>query len=265
MTVFICLANLLLFIALASPAAQWLNHPDAKAPRTANGEPDLTAPAPRTADGKPSLAGIWMRVRPPRRDNANNNNLLDYMPNGAVIPMRQQAEALYLRRRDVLLGAGRPSERCLPHGIPDAMLPGVPYKIVETPGLTLILYEEFARFRQVFTDGRAFPADMQPAWFGYSIGRWDDDVFVVETRGFNDRTWLDDTGHPHSDEMKTTERFRRIDFGHMELQVTIDDPVHYTRPFTATIPFDLLPDTELIEDVCDNERDSERVKSLIPQ
>jgi len=129
--------------------------------------------------------------------------------------------------------------------------------------MTLILYEQMSRFRQVFTDGRAYPVDPQPAWFGYALGKWDGDAFVIETTGFNDKTWLDDSGHPHSDAMKTTERLRRIDFGRLEMQITIEDPKTYTQPFTATIRFELLPDTELIEDVCDNERDAARIKDIV--
>jgi hypothetical protein len=258
----ICIRLLLVFVSGASMSAQWIHHTDPKTPRMADGTPNLTAPLTRTADGKPDLSGIWMRVPPLKRDNPANNNLLDYMPAGATISMRPEAAAMYQHRRDVL-GTGRPSERCLPHGIPDAMLPGVPYKIVETPGIVLILYEQLGRFRQVFTDGRAYPADAQPAWWGYSIGKWDGDAFLIETTGYNDKTWLDDSGHPHSDAMKTTERFRRLDFGHMELQVTIDDPKFYMQPFTATIPFEILPDTELIEDVCDNEKDAARISDIV--
>jgi hypothetical protein len=250
-------------IAAGSLEAQWLNHPDPKTPRTADGRPNLTAPAPRKPDGTPDLSGIWIRVAATRRDNPGNNNLLDYMPPGATISMHPEAEALYRHRRDVLLGATRPSERCMPHGIPDAMLPGVPFKFVETPGLMLILYEQLGRYRQVFTDGRAYPVDPQPAYLGYSLGKWDGDAFVIESTGFSDVSWLDDSGHPHSDAMKTTERFRRTDFGHMEMRVTIDDPKTYTEPFTATIPFELLPDTELIEDVCDNEKDAQRIQSIM--
>jgi hypothetical protein len=136
------------------------------------------------------------------------------------------------------------------------MLPGALFKFIETPGVTLLLYEEFNHDRQIFTDGRPFPADPQPAWFGYSVGTWEGDTFVVETKGFNDQTWLDDSGHPHTEAMRTTERFRRKDFGHMDLIVTIDDPKAYTKPWSVSIPLQLLPDTELAEDVCDNERDS---------
>jgi hypothetical protein len=119
-----------------------------------------------------------------------------------------------------------------------------------------LLYEEFNHFRQVFTDGRPFPRDMTPAWFGYSIGRWEGDTFVVYTAGYNDQTWLDDAGHPHTDQLHTTERFRRRDFGHMEMQVTIDDPKAYTEPWTAFIQLTFMPDTEMIEDMCDNEKDA---------
>lgn len=249
------LGFLLVVAGVSAVSAQWIQHPDPKTPRTADGKPNLSAPLPRTPGGKPDLSGVWIRVPVERRDNPDNNNLLDYMPAGATIPMRPETAALYRHRRDVLLGSGRPSERCLPHGIPDAMLPGTPFKMIETPGVTLILYEQLSRFRQVFTDGRKHPVDPQPAWLGYGIGRWDGDVFVIETAGFNDKTWLDDSGHPHSEAMKTTERFRRIDFGRMQLQVTIEDPQMYTQPFTVTIPLQILPDTDLIEDACDNEKD----------
>jgi len=135
------------------------------------------------------------------------------------------------------------------------VIPGVPLKIVQSPGLTLILYEEFARFRQIFTDGRQFPSDLNPAWMGSSVGKWEGDTLVVETRGFNDQSWLDDFGHPHTEALKTAERFHRINVGELEVLITIDDPNSYTKPWTVKIDLRLLPDTDLIEDVCDNERD----------
>ena len=131
------------------------------------------------------------------------------------------------------------------------------FKIVQDPGLFLVLYEEFARFRQIFTDGRDFPEEMSPAWFGYSVGRWAGDTLVVDSKGFNDLNWLDDAGHPHSEAMHTIERFRRRDFGHMEIQLTVDDPKTYTKPWTLTMQFQIMPDTELIEDVCENEKDAQ--------
>jgi hypothetical protein len=134
-----------------------------------------------------------------------------------------------------------------------------PWKIVQTPIVTLILFEEMNHYRQVFTDGRGFPKDPTPAWFGYSIGKWVGDTFVVDTTGFNDQTWLDDPGHPHTDALHATERFRRRDFGHLDIDITIDDSKAYTKPWTVTARFDLLPDTELIENVCDNEKDAQHM------
>jgi hypothetical protein len=248
----------LLFASLLPAAAQWIHYPTAGIPRNADGKPNLTAPVPRASDGKPDLSGLWLPTRtgariPPEQGSYAS---LQYFMGGATIPpMLPEADALY-RKRLAVFGAGRPSEHCMPHGIPDAMLVPGPVKFVQNPGVTFLLYEEFNHFRQVFTDGRDFPADMTPTWFGYSIGKWDGDTFVVDTKGYNDQTWLDDAGHPHTDALHTTERFRRRDFGHLELQVTIDDPKAYTKPWTATIQLNYMPDTEMIEDLCDNEKDA---------
>lgn len=169
--------------------------------------------------------------------------------------MNLEADTLF-RNRMRGQGAGRPSSKCLPHSIPDAMLIGAVFKIVQNPRLTLILYEEFNHYRQIFTDGRSLPDDPNPSWFGSSVGKWDRDTFIVTTVGFNDRSWLDDHGHPHSEFMRTSERFRRIDFGHMEMKLTVDDPKIYPEPWTATIQFRLIPDSDLIENICENERDA---------
>jgi hypothetical protein len=183
-------------------------------------------------------------------------NIENFLTADSSIVMLPAAESLY-REHGRLLGAGRPSERCLPHGIPDAMLiPGTPFKIVQTPGLTLILFEEFNHYRQVFTDGRPYPADFTPAWLGSSIGKWSRDTFIVETAGFNDQTWLDDSGHPHSDALRTTEQFRRINAGSMELLITINDSKTYAKPWTLHLDLRLAADTDLIEDICENERDN---------
>jgi len=252
--------TLLMVLLVVRPAfGQWMHYPTPGLPRTASGAPNLTGPAPRLPNGTPDLSGIWGSVQAAKRttdSGAAFMNLENALVSGSAISMLPSADAIYRERRRVE-SAGRPSERCLPHSIPDAMLiPSVPLKIVQTPGLTLILYEEFARFRQIFTDGRPFPADLNPAWLGSSIGKWDGDTLVVETRGFNDLSWLDDFGHPHTEALKTTERFRRINVGEMEVLVTIDDPQSYTKPWTVKIGLRLLPDTDLIEDVCDNEKDN---------
>jgi hypothetical protein len=130
---------------------------------------------------------------------------------------------------------------------------------VQIPGLTLVLYEEMTHFRQIFSDGRSLPQDPHPAMYGYSVGHWEQDTFVVHTTGFNDVTWLDDPGHPHTDALHVIERFRRKDYGTLEVQVTIDDPKAYTRPWTVTETFEFLPDTEIIENVCENEKDLEHL------
>jgi hypothetical protein len=235
--------------------AQWLSVPVPGTPRTADGKPNLKAAAPRTADGKPDLSGIWhadtMRY---------NENLL---PEGTQAPMLPWAAELYKHRVDTQ-GYDRPMTRCMPHGVPDAMtVAGLPFKILQMPSETVILFEEFHKYRQVHTDGRKLPVDPDPAYYGYSIGRWDGDTFVVETAGFKEGSWLDNGGHPHTESLRTTERFRRLDFGRMDLQVTIDDPKAYTRTWTSdTLHFQLSPDTELLEHLCENNRDVEHLENF---
>jgi hypothetical protein len=226
--------------------AQWLNYPTPGTPRTKDGKPDLTAAAPRTPDGKPDLSGIWRA--------ATDKYLINLAADGIEVPMQPWAEALYKQRQDNN-SKGRPTERCLPHGLPDFDALPVPIKLIQTPGMVVVLYEAYNHYRQIFTDNRPFTPDPQPTWLGYSSAKWEGDTLVVQTIGFNDLTWLDDGGHPHTEALRVTERFRRKDFGHMAIQVIVDDPKAYTKPWGATIPYDLLPDTELIEAVCANEKD----------
>lgn len=246
-------------VCVVSATAQWLDYPTPGIPRTPDGKPNLSARVPKAEDGKPDLSGLWQRMRNPnarRTALEMGPNLEDFMrPGEKIPPLLPSAEALHQQRMANFM-ADRPSARCLPHSIPDQMLIGVPMKIVQNRGLTLILYEEFARFRQIFTDGRSHPPVSQPAWLGYSIGRWEGDWFVVDTRGFNDKSWLDDSGRPHTEALHTIERFHRRDFGHLDVEVTIDDPQAYTKPWSFPMQFEFLADTEMIEDVCDNERDA---------
>jgi len=229
-------------------AAQWLKIPLPGTPRTTDGKPNLNAAAPRTADGKPDLSGIWSA------DSMRwNENLA---PEGTDAPMLPAAAEVYKHRVETL-GWNRPMLYCMPHGVPDAMtVAGLPFKILQMPGETVLLFEEFHVYRQIHTDGRQLPVNPEPAWYGYSIGRWEGDTFAVETAGFREGSWLDNNGHPHSDALRTTERFRRVNFGHLELEVTVDDSKTYSRPWKSDrIRFTLQPDTELLEHFCENNRD----------
>ena len=253
---FACSLVALIVLGSISGGAQWLNIPLPGTPRTADGQPNLAAPAPRTADGKPELSGIW-RLAPGQsvlRDIAVN------VPGGA--PLQPWARAVHEQRRRAE-GAGRPSERCLPHTVPDAMLiVNFPFKIIQTASVTVILFEEFNNWRQIHTDGRRLPVDPEPAWQGYSVGTWEGDTLVASTSGFKDEGWLDDYGTPHTDAFKTTERFRRVDFGHMQIEFTFEDAKAYTKSWSTTIRFDLVPDTELFDSHCDNERDHARITAI---
>jgi len=229
-------------------AAQWLSIPLPGTPRTADGKANLNAVTPRTTGGQPDLSGIW------RADSMRwNDNLA---PEGSDAPMLPWAAELYKHRVDTH-GYERPMTYCMPHGVPDAMtVAALPFKVLQTTGVTVLLFEEFHKYRQIHTDGRQLPVDPDPAWYGYSIGHWDRDTFVVETAGFKEGSWLDNNGHPHTDALHTTERFRRVNFGHMEVVVTIDDSKAYSRVWTSdTLRFTLQPDTELLEHLCENNRD----------
>jgi len=232
---------------VATPAvAQWLNYKMPGIPRTKDGKPNLAAPVPRMADGKPDLSGLWAI------------DGLGHATNLADADLLPEAEALYKKRLETYANDD-PAANCLPEG-PRSGLAGLdPLRIIQTRYLTTVLYET-GQFRLIHTDGRTLPKDMTPTWMGYSIGRWERDTFVVETTGYNDRTWLDFGGRPHSEALRVTERFRRIDFGHMQLEMTFDDPKTYRRPITIKMAVNFVPDDELIENVClENEKDRARL------
>jgi len=234
--------------ALALPLdAQWLNYPTPGIPRLPNGQPNLSAPAPRTADGKPDLSGVWSGPGPGSYDR---NIARDLSPKD----IQPWAEALYQQRvRD--MGKDAPRANCLPDPFPYYHMVDIA-RFVQAPGLMVVLYQGTTNsvHRTIFTDGRPLPKDPNPTWMGYSIGHWEGETLVVDTAGFNDRSWLDIEGHPHTDALHITERFHRRDFGHMDLEMTIDDPKTFTRPFTLKIPKTLQPDTDLLEAVCENDR-----------
>jgi hypothetical protein len=244
--------GLLTFLLCAALApAQWLDFPTKGIPRTADGKPNLTAPVPRTADGKPDLSGLWVAD--------NSRQLGNLAADVKDVPFQPWAEKLYNERR-ANLGKDDPEARCMPQGVPKVNTLPYPFKIMNMPGETVILYEMYYLYRQIHTDGRELPKDVaSPSWMGYSIGHWEGDTFVVETAGFNDQMWMDTNGHPHTEALHVTERFQRKDFGHMEVGVTIDDPGAYTKPWSTTIKQHLLPDTDLIEFVCEKNLDVEHL------
>jgi hypothetical protein len=248
----ICLAVVCVLAFRAE--AQWVNVPQAGTPRTPDGKADLTAPVPRTPDGKPDLSGIWRRPRGSQPGTGGQ----DGIGAGAEVLFQPSAEAVYKARGDNN-GKGMPSERCLPHGITKAFSVPEPFKIVHTPDLILILHEEFNHHRQIFTDGRRIPEGRAPTSFRYSRGAWDGNTLVVDTTGSLNDAWLDFRGHPATDALHLVERYQRRDFGHLEIQFTIDDPKAYRQPWSVTMTFDLLPDTELIEHICENERDAAHI------
>ena len=266
---------ILLAVVITSAHAQWLTYPTPGAPRLKDGKPNLSAPAPRV-HGKPDLSGIWEPEGSPRKILANLfppgvgllpggvnglgeddpqkyflNILADFKFEEA--PLTPAAREL-LRKN--LQGGNKVSTLCQPPAVPANDMVPSPFKIIQNPGVTLVLYEADMVFRQIYTDGRKHPLDPQPGFMGYSIGHWEGDWFVVDVMGFNDRSPLDAMGHSHSDAMKVTERFHRRDFGHMDVRITIDDAKTYTRPVTVEFTDLLLPDTDVFESFCsEDERD----------
>jgi len=243
------LASALALTTAVVAHAQWLNYPTPGVPRTADGKPKLDAPVPRTADGKPDLSGVWLPRGFYMVDLAQ-----DLKPGD--VPFQPWAAQIYQHRLDTL-GREDPQARCVLSGVPRENAIVYPFKIVNATNKTIIfLYEVLHSYRQVFMDGRSLPDEPNPAWMGYSIGRWDGDTLVVESKGFEERAWLDNNGHPATEALHLTERFLRRDFGHIDLQMTIDDSKAYTRPWTVTVPLVAQPDIELIEYACDeNEKD----------
>jgi hypothetical protein len=236
----------ILFFATLPLGAQWVHLQTPGIPRTADGKPNLTAPAPRTAEGKPDLSGLWGKAS----DKYYNNIAADQEP-GVV---QAWAEAFYQQRRKDF-GKDSMEALCLPFGPAYTTTPYRESRIIQTPAMLAILNDDLTH-RVIFMDGRQLEKDPNPSWMGYSIGHWDGDTLVVESNGYNEKTWLDSTGHPHTESLRVTERYRRTDFGHIELQVTFDDPKALTKPITAPIHMELVTDTEMLEYACaENEKD----------
>ena len=270
---------LITFLALATHTlnAQWVNYKAPGTPRLADGRPNLTARAPRT-NGKPDLSGVW-HVQPTSREEMKKlfgndvdtievpgmeidtiskyaiNIFQDLKP--ADWPVKPAVAEIVARRGDGKPEA-LPLTYCLPGGLPMSTMLSEVSKIVQAPGLILIMLE-LGGVRQIYTDGRTHVPAAAPSWLGYSVGRWEGDTLVVDTVGFNGKSWLDLIGHPQSEAMRLTERYRRRDFGHMDIDITIDDPTYYTRPFSVKVTHELQADDDILEYFCnENAQDRQR-------
>jgi hypothetical protein len=247
-------AAAIMVCAAGVASAQWDPYPWKRQPRTPDGKIDLKAPVQKTSYGKPDLSGFWLPENPVK----HLLNLAADMKE-EEIPLKPAARKVYNERIENN-GKDHPGATCLPSGIPEKDNIPDGLKIVQTEDLTLFLAESRTIYRQIFTDGRPLPKNPQPAWQGYSIGRWEGDTFVVETIGQNGKTWLDMRGLPASESLKVTERFTRRNIGRMDIEVTIDDPDNYSKPWKVNLVWALLPDAELIESICEeNNRDPQHM------
>jgi hypothetical protein len=262
----VVLCGVVLGAAVAPAHAQWERVRDRSLTWAEDGTPNLSAPAPRV-NGRADLSGVWVPDGDPLPPGVEAIEVGLEFPRhminiaadleGGQPPMRPEAAKIFESR----LNTEAPGAYCKPTGVPHLNAIVLPYKIVQTPSLVLVLYEENTVFRQIFLDGRKPVSDAVPRFMGYSTGRWEGDELVVDTVGVTDQSWLDGMGHPHTDRMRITERFRRRDAGHLEIQTTIDDPGAYTSPFTYTVKATLVPEDDLLEYFCsENEKDAEHYR-----
>ena len=270
------IAGVFVLVLSAHLFGQWITHPTPNVPRLPDGQPNLKAPAPRQADGKPDFIGFWQpdRQRECTPDLASRVRLAQPCEPGKTVmvqngpasvpgglPLQPWAAEL-AKKRAAELSKDDPHPRCQPDNYPRVYWLPHFTKMFFVPGELLMLNEWNAEFRQVYTDGRSFPEFMHPIYSGYSIGKWDGDTFVVTTKGFRDDQWLDTPGNPITDAATTTERITRPNFGTLNIQVTVDDPKAYTKPFTIDMNMKIMIDTQMIEEFClENERDSARLQA----
>jgi hypothetical protein len=275
------LRPLLFLVLLAAPIAvlgQWLHYPTAGVPKKADGSPNRTGPTPRMSDGKPDFSGIWHTARliPCTPDSSKfidcgteiggSPLALDLgtdMTGG--LPYQPWAAAL-VKQRKADHGIDDPHVRCLPDNPPRTWVMPHLVKAVHSPKLLVLLYEVNAMYRQIFVDGRPPLVDPNPSWNGYSTAKWEGDTLVVQTNGFRDDLWIDMAGSPMSEAAVMTERMRRPNYGTLELEITINDPKTYTRPWTVKMVQKIELDTELIDEIClENEKSYQRLQSVRPK
>ena len=230
----------------AAADAQWIHQPTPGIPRLADGKPNLSAPAPKAPDGKPDLSGIWYSPDFCSLFCFGKKRAAEFQP---------WAQEVYDQRVRTQL-KDSPNARCLPPGLPNMEFDE--HKIIQTQSEIAVLYSPRTMFREVFLDGRELPKDPNPSWLGYSVGHWDKDTLVIDVIGLTDRSWIG-FADPHTESLKLTERYRRIDFGTMEMEITVDDPKTYVKPWMFKATLKLVPDTEIIEEVCENERDAQHM------
>jgi hypothetical protein len=258
-----------------SPRAlsQWLKYPTAGVPRTADGKPNLSARTPRTPGGQPDFSGIWLTDNPCRRSQDPESlvcgselpmgrggiDIAAILP-GGLLPYQPWLAAL-VKKRIVEDHKDDPHTVCLPDTFIRAYNMPHMLKFVQTPGLLVMLNELSANYRQVFTDGRPLPVDPVPSWQGYSTAKWEGDTLVVNSTGFRDDLWIDHNGDVITSAAKVQERIRRPDYGHLDVEVTVDDPMAYTKPWTVTLHQRLALNTELVDEIClENEKDAKHLK-----
>jgi len=245
----------------AQLSAQWDPYPQPGAPKNPDGSVNITAPTPRTAQGTPDLSGVWLTVRDkPLGENGVQNTRSSFFNIGMALkdglPLTPYGAEIR-KNRLAENSQGDPDAHCLPMNLVHLHFGSDPRKIVQTPGLIVFLFETNSQVRQVFTDGRSIPKDPQPWWYGYSVGSWQGDTLVIKTTHFRDGGWLDAEGSPLTDAATVTERIRRVNYGNLEIEMTVDDPKAYTKPWTVQVKQRLLLADDLIEYIClENEKDA---------
>jgi hypothetical protein len=254
---------LLLVVVPVALFAQWFHYPTSGVPRTKDGKPNLIAPAPRTADGKPDLSGIWQPVsrnRGPESLEGQTQRATQFWDIGLGLPgglPYQPCAAEIRNKRMADFSRSNPDVRCMPLGILQMQTHPMIRRVVQVPGFITILHERDMEYRQIFTDGRPLPSDPNPSWNGYSSGKWEGDTLVVQTNGFRDGLWADYNGSPLTESAKITERFRRLNYGNLEVEVTVEDLKAYTKPWTVKLNQAIVLDTDVLEYVClENEKDA---------